>query len=241
MVFFSQTLPPLAGRLAAFFVASILLHGFLFHNSISKYFRLPHSKIPPIPVVVLIESLCIDCKHFVEGQLSTVFKSLGPTVMDLKIVPFGNAHYAFDDNDKEYLECQHGPAECDANLYEQCVTLLLYPNSQRSLPFLRCTFNKLPMGKREKLYERKIFASCANRAALDWASIAACHDDEEQARSMQKMAAGLTPAYHRGVPWVEVQGQHVEVPDDDTTALLRAVCHAYKAAGGSHPACTSSL
>jgi hypothetical protein len=237
MVIPFYTMLPLAGKVAAFSVASILLHGFLFHNSL----WLPHSATPPVRVKILTESLCIDCKHFFDQQLFHVYESLGPSVISLQLVPFGNARFVPSDDDpgKQVLECQHGRAECDSNSYEQCVALSLYPDAQRYFPFFQCLYDELPMGHREEPFERSIYAGCARMSALDWRSIAACHDDTEQTASLQQKASSLTPSYHKGVPWVEIDGRHVEV--DGENSFFGAVCKAYTTKGGSHPACSTSL
>lgn len=193
--------------------------------------------VKPVKVKILDEALCSGCKMFVDEQLSPVYETLGATVIDLQVIPFGNAEYIPDEQDasKMNLACQHGAAECDANSYEQCVSLLLYPYPQRYLPFIHCLYDELPMGYSDELFDRSIFAECARHSALDWNAISECHDNDLQSSALQQIAFALTPSYHEYVPWIEVNGEHVEIEDDDS--FLKAVCSAYAENGGSHPAC----
>lgn len=197
----------------------------------------PLQATAPVKVKVLDEALCSGCKEFVQKSLAPAYELLGATVIDLQVIPFGNARYVASDEDPNQivLECQHGEAECDANSYEQCVSLHLYPYPQRYLPFIHCLYDELPMSYSDELIDRRIFASCAKKTALDWKAIAACHDDPNRANALQQVAYALTSKDHQYVPWVEIEGVHVEMESDD--AFVKAVCAAYIKKGGSHPAC----
>jgi interferon gamma-inducible protein 30 len=184
-----------------------------------------------VHVLAAVESLCPDCKRYMNDQLYPTFELLGPKVMDLQVVPFGNA--AIDAKSKT-VDCQHGPAECDANSYGQCAASL-YPHPERYLPYLRCLDDELEMGHHDEPFPAKLFAGCARDSALDFATIKACHDDRAQAWKLQKEAAAATPKKHTYVPWIEIDGNHST--DETRDSLLDAVCRAYQAGGGSHPVC----
>jgi len=184
-----------------------------------------------VKVVAAVESLCIGCKGFMNEQLFPTFQLLGSRVMDLHVVVYGNS---LIDWKAKQVTCQHGPAECDANTYEQCA-IDLYPYPERYLGYLLCLDNSLEMGFRKEPFPSSIFAECARQQALDFESIKACHDDDQRAWQLQKQAAARTPANHTYVPWIEINGVHAMDEDNDT--LLDVVCKAYKQSGGSHPAC----
>lgn len=213
--------------------------------ALEKSFAVPPDEddddsVVPVKVKVLEESLCPGCKEFIQDQLTPVYHTLGATVMTLQIIPFGNARFIASDEDpnKMILECQHGEAECDANSYEQCVALALYPYPQRYLPFLHCLYDVLSPGYSDEKIDRSLVATCAKKSALDWDSIAHCHDDEQFSTAMQWVAYNLTPD-HEYVPWVEIDGVHVEMDDDDS--LMFAICKAYQARGGTNPHCATVL
>ena len=239
LLLFTVTMFLLGGKLALFLVAGTLVvqGGQSTSAAPPRDAESIATSVPPVKVKVLDEALCGGCKEFVNTQLSPVYQSLGATVIDLQVIPFGNARYIPDDKDpaKQVLDCQHGKAECDANSWEQCVAILLYPYPPRYLPFIDCLYKELPMSYSDEIFDRGIFADCARQAALDFETIAQCHDDEYQAGALQQVAFALTPDYHDYVPWIEINGEHVELEDD--TSFLKAVCKAYTESGGTHPYC----
>ncbi|XP_041564822.1 GILT-like protein 2 isoform X2 [Drosophila elegans] len=86
---------------------------------------------PPVPVVVMVfyEALCPDSKYFLTKQLLPTFK-VAASIMEVKLAPYGKARTnEFDD--KVSFECQHGPAECQANIYHACTAKIIKD------PFLR--------------------------------------------------------------------------------------------------------
>lgn len=188
-------------------------------------------EIPKVQVRFLMESLCVDCKRFMVEQLFPTYGLLGDTVMDLKVFPFGNAELSAS---AKTVTCQHGLAECDANSFEQCA-IHIYPYAPRYLPFLFCLDTSLPMGYSDDIFPRSVFADCARRSALDFDSIAACHDNPEQSWRLQKQAAKATPKEHSYVPWVMINGVHTF--DEEKDSLLHVVCKIYHENGGQHAAC----
>lgn len=183
-----------------------------------------------VQVQLFDEALCIGCKHFVTEQLVPTFDILGPAIMEIDVIPFGNAMI---DVDSKLLKCQHGEAECDANSYEQCASDI-FPIASRYLPFIDCLYKVLPMGHADDPFDASIFAGCAKEAAMDWSTIKECHDDEERAWQLQVAAAQQTPE-HQYVPWVVINGETIDMNQEFD--LLSYVCQAYMKAGGTNPAC----
>lgn len=220
----------------------------------------------PISVDVMAESLCIDCQRFFTKSLVPTYRTLGPSVMNLRVVPYGNSRM---DPDQKTVTCQHGEAECDANVWEQCAVDQYPPTVY--MDFFECLESGvLPMGHRDERFDESVFEQCAaatttaaskkkvtsaadknpsthlrataatvadNTSSMDFAKLKACHDNPDTAWSMQEKYAKLTPADHTYVPWVLVDHQLIDVDQQD---LLQAVCQAYTSKGGSHPACASS-
>jgi interferon gamma-inducible protein 30 len=248
-----MTLP---GRLAALLVACILIQGFFFRNNwwnshastaeesssvdatlkgttrIHRRASTSTTSSPAVQVSVYVEALCIYSKRYFNEQLVPTYDQLGSQVMDLNIVVFGNARI---DLTNKTLQCQHGVAECDANSYNQCA-VDIYPYPDRYLPYVTCLFNSLPMGKQIEPFSKAIFASCARHAALDAHALQQCRDDPERAWELQKQAAAMNPSELSHVPWVELNGEYMDLDQN----LLASVCQIYMESGGSHPACTSS-
>lgn len=176
-----------------------------------------------VSVQIYVESLCIDSKRYMEQQVLPAYEALGTGIMDLSIISFGNAKYNADTTDPSSLSCQHGPAECDVNSYQQCAAHVYHDDVSRYLPFLACLFERLPMGHRDDPFDSAVIAAC--RGSLHWPSVQQCHDDPVLAWELQTRAAAATPAEHTYVPWVVIDGQHV---DEARGNLVDMVCAAYR-------------
>lgn len=212
---------------------------------------LRHSRVR---LQVFIEALCIDSKRFVLDELVPAYQLLTSKVVDLELVVFGNARIIADEDDgkpwrlrsafpasqRVKVTCQHGPAECDANSYEQCAVYVskqtpphLEPinidddddsNDQaatQSLAYVACLFTDLDMGYRNEPFDSQLFASCAQSAFKDNSDgtvgfrIRACHDDPTLSSKLQREAALATPKDHTHVPWILINGQHTYDPMDN--------------------------
>jgi hypothetical protein len=176
-----------------------------------------------VSVQIYVESLCIDSKRYMEEQVLPAYEALGTGIMDLSIISFGNAKFNADTNDPSSLMCQHGPAECDVNSYQQCAAHVYHDNVSRYLPFLACLFERLPMGHRDEPFDSAVIAACTG--SLHWPSVHQCHDDPVLAWELQTRAAAATPVEHTYVPWVVIDGQHV---DETRGNLVDMVCAAYR-------------
>lgn len=184
-----------------------------------------------VQVLLAIEALCPDSKRFVQEQLVPTFATLGPHVIQLHVVPFGNAVI---DGANHTVRCQHGLGECDANQYEQCARWI-HPQPEQHLPFIDCLFYALPMSRHDDAFDSGNFEQCAHLTGLSWPRIQACHANATQAWILTQQAAKETPK-HNHVPWVEINGVFM---DEEKNALLQEVCKVYYAEGGKHPACES--
>jgi interferon gamma-inducible protein 30 len=183
-----------------------------------------------VKVKVCTEALCPGCREFVLEHLISTFDILGSEVMDMQVVPFGNAKI-----ENKTITCQHGVGECDANTWEQCM-IHFFPHPEQYLPMLSCLEDSLPMGSRTTAFPVEIFETCAKHANLDFYPIQQCHDDPALATKVLQDAANATPADHTYVPWVEIDDNHLDIQSQD---FMEQVCKAYVAKGGSHPACAT--
>jgi hypothetical protein len=53
----------------------------------------------------------------------------------------------------------------------------------------------------------------------------------------QEAARQTAPTHHTYVPWVTIDGHHIDESTTTDNDLLVQVCRAYTAHGGHHPAC----
>ena len=62
--------------------------------------NLPDTKAGPVNFTLYFESLCPDCQNFFKRQLHHTYMTLGETVMNLTLVPYGNARVSEQDLEK---------------------------------------------------------------------------------------------------------------------------------------------
>ena len=188
----------------------------------------------PVKVLVCTESLCPDCEQFVQKQLVPIYSQLGPDVIDLQVVPYGNARRRINSTT---IECQHGVGECDANVYELCA-IYMNPNPNDYLPFLDCLAKVLPMGRHDEPLNPQLFQNCAS-GLLWWSGIQACHGNPATVQKVLQAAAVATPSDHQYVPWITIEGIHL---DEEQLDFKTEICKAFVVAnnGESHPACSST-
>jgi len=146
--------------------------------------------------------------------------------MNATLVPFGNAKYVHGK-----LECQHGPGECVANSYEQCA-IDVYPTFDSHFPFYHCIETNIDSAFKFP----KVAAQCATKASLDITKIEACVNDKTRAASLQQKFHKMTPADHKYVPWIMVDGKLSKSSGDK---LIAEVCKAYT--GTAPAACAAAL
>jgi len=73
---------------------------------------------PKLVVDVYYECLCPDSKYFVTHHLLPTMEKVG-SLMDIKLWPYGKA--TSQKSDAGYIfDCQHGPTECEGNIYHAC-------------------------------------------------------------------------------------------------------------------------
>lgn len=203
---------------STYFIKSYFLERFCLTLTINSFFLLV--------CVVCVSLISPGCEDFLKTSLKEAYTTLGPSVMDLTIIPYGNA---LIDTENKTVQCQHGLGECDANTYELCV-IESYPEPQAYVPFLTCMADKLTPGYRKDVFPPDGFQACAEENHMFWPSIAGCHCCHGY--EILAKAAQDTPK-HDYVPWVEINGK---VMDSDAD-FMATVCKAYKAQGGSVPEC----
>ncbi|GMH91453.1 hypothetical protein TrVE_jg11538 [Triparma verrucosa] len=179
----------------------------------------------PVNVLVCIEAYCGACQEFMLYDLIPTYEDLGSDVMNVTVVPFGNAHIT--DEDARTMTCQHGEDECSGNSYQQCA-ISLYSDPTDHLPYIGC-FDEISGA----MTVDEAFETCATQQGLDWDGISACHDDADQSWALQVAAAASTPD-HTSVPWVVVNGEQY----DQETDFFEFICDAYT---GDKPAVCSCL
>ncbi|XVF68462.1 hypothetical protein PTKIN_Ptkin11bG0004800 [Pterospermum kingtungense] len=180
-----------------------------------------------VSLTLYYESLCPYSANFIVNYLPKLFQDDLISIVDLRLVPWGNAKITGNDT----FSCQHGPAECLLNTVEACA-IDAWPQLNDHFPFIYCV--------EALVYERKYleWESCFEELGLESKTITDCYAGGLGLKLDLQYAAetnALEPP-HRYVPWVVVDGQPLY---EDYENYISYVCKAYK--GTALPSACSGL
>ncbi|KAI9077793.1 hypothetical protein K1719_040279 [Acacia pycnantha] len=191
-----------------------------------------HQNLQPqkVNLTLYYETLCSDAQSFIVDHLVRVFDSDLKFIVNLHLVPFGNARI-FKNN--KTINCQHGPLECYYNTIEACA-LHVWPLTM-NFPFIRCVENRL----QQKQNDTSMWQLCANDLKLNPQSILNCYTSAlgnklilQNAEETLKL--NPPPKY---LPWVTVNNEPLF---RDYNNVIKYICDAYR--GKSKPsACKSTI
>ncbi|XP_022948291.1 gamma-interferon-inducible lysosomal thiol reductase-like [Cucurbita moschata] len=162
------------------------------------------------------ESLCPYSANFIVNYLPKLFDDDLISIVDLRLVPYGNARVGRNDS----ITCQHGPNECLLNTVEACA-INAWPELDVHFPFIYCI---------EYLVSKRKYTqweSCFEKLGLNPKPINECYHTELGKMLELKYAAetdNLEPP-HKYVPWVVVDGKPLY---EDYENFINYICEAYK-------------
>ncbi|KAL6967730.1 hypothetical protein U1Q18_033541 [Sarracenia purpurea var. burkii] len=171
------------------------------------------------------ESLCPYSANFVVNYLAKIFENGLISVVDLNLVPWGNAKIRGNNT----FDCQHGPSECLLNTIEACA-INIWPDLNKHFSYINCV--------ETLVYKHKYpqWETCFDELGLDPTPISECYSSGYGKELELKYAAEtntLQPP-HEYVPWVVVDGQPLY---EDYENFVSYICKAYN--GTARPnACT---
>eukprot|EP00549_Striatella_unipunctata_P021419 CAMPEP_0118723380 /NCGR_PEP_ID=MMETSP0800-20121206/31972_1 /TAXON_ID=210618 ORGANISM="Striatella unipunctata, Strain CCMP2910" /NCGR_SAMPLE_ID=MMETSP0800 /ASSEMBLY_ACC=CAM_ASM_000638 /LENGTH=162 /DNA_ID=CAMNT_0006631801 /DNA_START=88 /DNA_END=576 /DNA_ORIENTATION=- len=159
------------------------------------------------------------------------------------MVPFGNAQVVETSSRKRHhhskkqqqqqqqqsIECQHGLGECVGNEYQQCIIEDANHEFDRYWEMIQCLELGFPMGQQDDDDAIvKVVQSCsASRQHFE--QLQDCVQYKGPQHQLEYMQ--MTPPELHYVPWVVVNGRHI---DEAHESLKAAVCDAYT---GQLPEC----
>ncbi|KAM7264947.1 hypothetical protein ACFE04_002630 [Oxalis oulophora] len=168
-----------------------------------------------VTVSIYYETLCPYCADFIVNHLSKVFDNGLISIINLRLVPWGNAFTQQNGT----VSCQHGPDECFLNTIDAC-TITIYPDAHRHFRFVRCIEQKAMNNK------IKEWTNCFDMSGLGKVPID-CYKSGYGNSLDQKFAketSQLNPP-HRFVPWVVVNNQALQ---EDFENFMSYICKAYQ-------------
>lgn len=212
-----------AEPVSTFFLSFVLLFLFLFsspsHSTSDNDDAAAASKVN---LSLYYESLCPYCENFIVNQLQKVFESDLISIINLRLVPWGNAQRITNTN----WTCQHGPNECKFNTIEACA-IYLWPAPEVHFRLIHC-IERLSLEGRQNQWQ-----SCLGRLQLNQELMNHCYSSATGTELELRHAyetEHLQPP-HRFVPWVLVNNKTLE---QDYGNYIAHVCQAYT--GRNRPA-----
>jgi len=90
-----------------------------------------------VRVDVYYEVLCPDSRNFILRQLFPAWEQISDAFF-INYIPYGKAKTYYDAREDDYsFKCQHGPKECQGNIYHACSSHYIR-NETLKLDFIRC-------------------------------------------------------------------------------------------------------
>jgi len=116
------------------------------------------------------EVLCPDSRSFILRQLYPAWEEVRDTFI-INFIPYGKARTYRDETGDYAFSCQHGPTECQGNIYHACSNNYIQDTALK-LDFIRCMMlnNYSPRSAVER---------CGAEHGVDISSILACGDGAE--------------------------------------------------------------
>ncbi|XP_061957367.1 gamma-interferon-responsive lysosomal thiol protein-like [Populus nigra] len=115
------------------------------------------------------ESLCPYCSSFIVGPLAQVLETDLMTILNLRLVPWGNA--ILDSNNT--IECQHGEDECYLNIIHTCA-INLWPDLKKHFNFIKCIEKQYKA--RDRNGAEDSWEVCSGKLRLSTQSMKTCYD-----------------------------------------------------------------
>jgi len=144
------------------------------------------------------EVLCPDSRSFFLYQLYPAWQSLSP-IFSVNFLPYGKA-YTYSGSDRYRFSCQHGPKECQGNIYHACAAAHI-SNEQDRMDYLRCMIY-------DNYDPQRAAIRCSEEIDVDWSSISNCAKGKE-GNVLHKLAGEKTHALIPKVtfiPTIELNG-----------------------------------
>jgi len=193
-----------------------------------------------IEFALYYEALCPYCQDFVANNMNNALDKGVLDMANIKVVPYGNARTS----SSGAITCQHGADECTGNRLENCVLDRMTKASEtmfRKLKAIVCLETK---GWEQGATWASALDACADGFSLNRSDITTCYTGSE-GDALHRAAGEATPSDHQYVPWVVVDGTHVNTTDEnqilDTNGLFPWICNKWASIGGTKPAtCPSS-
>ncbi|WRX24277.1 Gamma interferon inducible lysosomal thiol reductase GILT - like 1 [Theobroma cacao] len=152
-----------------------------------------HSKPERVNLSLYYESLCPYCRSFIVNQLVKVFNSDLLNIINLRLVPWGNAKVVKPD---KTISCQHGEDECYLNTIHACA-INIWPDLRKHFNFIYCTENQgvhIKDGQHSDGAD-SVWKACSARLGMDQKLIKKCYDSGYGRKKYENFVTYVCNAY----------------------------------------------
>ncbi|XVE76610.1 hypothetical protein DITRI_Ditri12bG0187000 [Diplodiscus trichospermus] len=192
-------------------------------NNITK--AQSHVKPKKVNLSLYYESLCPYCRSFIVTQLVKVFNTDLLNIINLRLVPWGNAQLV---KSNKTITCQHGEDECYLNTIHACA-INIWPDLRKHFNFIYCIENQGLHVKEGQHSDNAaaVWKACSARLGMDQKLIQNCYDSGHGRKLLLQYAAETNDLHpkHLYVPWVTVNNRPLYDKYDN---FISYVCNAYK-------------
>lgn len=193
-----------------------------------------HGAPDKVKIDLYYEFLCGPCKDFTANQLEPTMKKVAD-IMDVTMIPYGNAKTVRNCDGSYNFTCQHGEEECLGNKLHACAIAKLNNTvaDVEVIGFLRCTEAKhkdeYHAGQSPADYGKE----CANELKIPYEEVDKCYNSVEGDKLLAAMGDKTKEEDKRHgrkyVPWIVVNGSHSFILETWARFnLLSLVCNQYK-------------
>ncbi|KAJ4823515.1 hypothetical protein Tsubulata_017892, partial [Turnera subulata] len=175
-----------------------------------------------VNISVYYEALSPTSSHFIVQNLSSVFDNGLIDIINLRMVPFGNANFGGANNT---IVCQNGPDKCKFNSIQACA-IYVWHDVNKYYGFIYC----IELLAIEGRYQDKDWQCCFDNLGLSAEPVLDCHNSGNGTKLEilnGDESLHLNPPL-TSVPWVVVNNQSI---GEDYQNFATYVCNAYN---GSH-------
>ncbi|ESR42711.1 hypothetical protein CICLE_v10013559mg [Citrus x clementina] len=145
------------------------------------------AKSQKVKLSLYYESLCPYCANFIENQLVKVFNTDLRIIVNLRLVPYGNAQIRGPD---KTIICQHGQNECYLNTIHACA-INAWPDVRIHFKLIQCIEGQASASEQPEAAWRK----CCNDLGFSQQPIDNCYQSGEGTKAFQNFIAYVCKAY----------------------------------------------
>jgi len=155
-----------------------------------------------VTIGVYYESLCPDSRNFITKQLYPTYQKLGQN-LDVEFRPFGKASFIANPEGGFNFTCQHGPKECEGNLYQACL-LSKTGDADKRMEFVNCFMTSLAATAVEVSAAAQNCMAAADITETTFEEVDKCHSSAEGENLLHDIGvetANLDPPLYF-IPWI---------------------------------------